>query len=242
MSYLIKEAVKILREDGPVELTKRSIRFVHRKLPKSSVKYNGVLVKNGPLFDPVLPWRDAKRPNYESGILNSMEENLKKGDSVVVVGGGHGVTAVKAAEHIGEGGDVMVYEGGVDKVDKTKQTAELNGVSDRIEVRHGIVGPSIWVWGEEEGAKHYTPDELPDCDVLELDCEGAEIDILENLEIRPRVIIVETHGTFDAPTDKVRGILEDLSYTVVSEEIADLDQKENCLENDIRVLTGILKN
>ena len=59
------------------------------------------------------------------------------------------------------------------------------------------------------------------------------------MKICPEVILVKSHGNFNTPTDKVRGILEDLSYNVISEEIADIDQKENCLENDIRVLTGI---
>jgi len=35
--------------------------------------------------------------------------------------------------------------------------------------------------------------QLPDCDVLEMDCEGADTSILSNLNIRPRVIIVEIH-------------------------------------------------
>jgi hypothetical protein len=32
------------------------------------------------------------------------------------------------------------------------------------------------------------PVELPGCDVLELDCEGAEIVILRDMTIRPRVV------------------------------------------------------
>jgi tRNA A58 N-methylase Trm61 len=200
------------------------------------MKYNGIYVRC-PLFDPILPWR--RRPNYESGIITSVNEHLKKGEKVVIVGGGNGVTAVVVAEQIGEDGNVIVYEGSADKVERCKQTARLNGVSDRIEVRHGIVGPSISVWGEEKGAPHLEPKEIPDCDVLELDCEGAETDILENIQIRPRVIIVESHGVFDAPTEEVKRFLEDLSYTVVSEDIAEISNKETCLENDIYVLTGV---
>jgi hypothetical protein len=37
-----------------------------------------------------------------------------------------------------------------------------------------------------------TPAELPECDVLELNCEGSEIGILRNMTIRPRAIAVET--------------------------------------------------
>jgi tRNA A58 N-methylase Trm61 len=170
-----------------------------------------------------------------------MKEQVKKDEKVVVVGGGNGVTAVMAAEKVGEGGDVIVYEGSADKVEMCKQTARLNGVSDRIEVRHGIVGPSISVWGEEKGAPHLEPKEIPDCDVLELDCEGAETDILENIQIRPRVIIVESHGVFDAPTEVVKKLLEDLSYTIVSEDIAEINNEKTCLENDIYVLTGVRK-
>jgi hypothetical protein len=45
-----------------------------------------------------------------------------------------------------------------------------------------------------------SPAELPECDILELDGEGAESLILRNMTIRPRVIAVETHGVYGAPT------------------------------------------
>jgi len=253
MSYLIKRALELLREEGALELAKGGIRFflwkyeklkkgfrfVHAKLPKSKVRYNGVYVEC-PLFDPILPWRG--RPNYESGIITSMKEKVGECEDVVIVGGGHGVTAVTAAKQVGENGNVVVYEGSADKVERCEQTTRFNGVSDRVDVRHGVVGPSISVWGDEKGAPHLEPKELPDCDVLELDCEGAEIDILENMEISPEVVIVETHGIYGAPTDEVKGILETLSYKVVSEEVADLGAEDNCRERDIYVLTGVSEN
>lgn len=38
-----------------------------------------------------------------------------------------------------------------------------------------------------------SPKELPDCDVLELDCEGSELSILQSLSIRPQLIFIEIH-------------------------------------------------
>ena len=39
--------------------------------------------------------------------------------------------------------------------------------------------------------------------MLELDCEGAEVEILRELTIQPRVILVETHVLYGAPTDSL---------------------------------------
>jgi hypothetical protein len=48
------------------------------------------------------------------------------------------------------------------------------------------------------------PSELPPCNVLELDCEGAEVEILREMNIQPRVILVETHDHFSAGNSRER--------------------------------------
>ena len=79
--------------------------------------------------------------------------------------------------------------------------------------------------------------QLPPCDVLELDCEGAEVDILQKMIIQPRGILVETHGLFGAPTVLVASLLQKRGYIVSDEGQAEPDP--NCTKNDIRVLLGI---
>ena len=56
------------------------------------------------------------------------------------------------------------------------------------------------------------PEALPPCDVLELDCEGAEVEILSTMTIRPRVILTETHGLYGAPTPRVVELLGKIGY------------------------------
>lgn len=240
MSHLIKRAVEVFRTEGPIELFKRALRHVHRRLPDGKTKYNGVYVKSCLLFDPFLPWRETERPNYESGLLEGIRNHVEEGDTVVIVGGGWGVTATKAAEQVGNNGSVTVFEGSSEGVDRTRRTAKLNGVSDIVDVRHAVVGPAVDVWGGEEEASQVRPEDLPECDVLELDCEGAEIDILNNMTITPEVVLVESHGVFDAPTEEVKEVLEKKSYSVVSEEVADLDLKDACVEKDIYAITSLL--
>ena len=68
----------------------------------------------------------------------------------------------------------------------------------------------MW-WGEG-----ILPEELPSCDVLELDCEGSEIDILRRMVITPRVIIVEIHPwLFKEPAEWVVENLITQGYEIV---------------------------
>jgi hypothetical protein len=85
------------------------------------------------------------------------------------------------------------------------------------------------------------PSDIPDCDVLELDCEGAEDTILSELEIKPRVILVETHGSHDTPPSRVKTLLSELSYEIKSIKIAAEDRRQLCEENDIYVVTALRK-
>ena len=49
-----------------------------------------------------------------------------------------------------------------------------------------------------------------------LDCEGSELTILWEMDIRPRIVIVETHASYDAPTAAARRVLQGLGYGIVS--------------------------
>ncbi|SFS48256.1 FkbM family methyltransferase [Halostagnicola kamekurae] len=245
MNTLIK-AIRILRREGPFELLKRGVPYLIDNyvgpllLPKPYVQYNSVDVNTGKYFDSIAPWRcNQNRPDYESGLVSGIEEFTEEGDNVVIVGGGWGVTAVKAAQKVGNSGRVTVYEGSERQINHVQETIRKHNLSDRVDVVHGIVGPEISLRGEAKNASRVSPEQLPECDVLELDCEGAEIEILENLTIQPRVILVESHGIRDSPSSKVEELLNDLSYSVKSKEIADRGREDVCLENDIYSLTAV---
>lgn len=55
---------------------------------------------------------------------------------------------------------------------------------------------------------------MPDCDVLELDCEGAELGILNNINVRPRVITVEIHNGEILKADDVINTIHNIGYVI----------------------------
>lgn len=241
---IFTRSIEVLREEGPYELLKRGIPHIHNSyiaplLPKTNASYNGVNVTTPPYFDTIAPGRQIDRPYYESGLVSGIQEYVRRGDHVVIVGGGWGVTAVKAAQNVENSGKLTVYEGSDKQVDRVQQTIKKNNTSDITEIVHGIVGPKISLLNKEKKATRISPEELPECDVLELDCEGAEVDILKNLAICPRVILVESHGMYDAPSSKIEELLNELSYSVKSKQVADRGSEEFCIKNDIYSLVAV---
>lgn len=61
-------------------------------------------------------------------------------------------------------------------------------------VKAASVGPIYNPKRRVPGDSKIPPSELPDCDVLAIDCDGCELDVLDGIEITPRTIIVEHHG------------------------------------------------
>jgi hypothetical protein len=119
-----------------------------------------------------------------------------------------------------------------------QETVRRNGA--KVTVRHSLVGPAIDVYGADVGPE-LAISELPDCDVLEMDCEGSEVAILTQMTIRPRAILVETHGNLNAPTYEVRSILEFMDYDVTDLGWAEPRLLDLCQHRDIRVLMGIAR-
>ena len=109
-----------------------------------------------------------------------------------------------------------------------------------ISVNHAVVGKAIGVYDSAGNVGPIMPPyQLPPCDVLQLDCEGAEVEILRMMIIHPRVALVETHGMFGAPTDLVASLLEKRGYAVSDRGLAEQCNAEYCTKHDIRVLLGL---
>jgi hypothetical protein len=108
---------------------------------------------------------------------------------------------------------VTVFEGG-QIASHVCQTARLNEVDDIVSVDEAIVGDPSTLWqGMSDDAEVVDPADLPVCDVLEMDCEGSEFGILEGMQIRPRVLIVELHPTmYDAPNAAPVKFIEEMGY------------------------------
>lgn len=239
---LIARMREVYREGGIGLLVRRAAHFVYNELlrphlPYTTVKFNGVTVRGVKFLDRYVPWQRDDRPTYETGIVNALQTHVEEGDSVVVVGGGWGVSAVHAARQVCEEGEVRVFEGSREMVQCVRETAALNDVGARVDVTNAVVGQDVDVWGEAAGDVVH-PTDLPECDVLVMDCEGAETTILREMSIRPEVIVVETHGVYDAPTNEVSEILKNVGYTIKNEALAEPDLEAICREKDIKVLTA----
>ena len=96
----------------------------------------------------------------------------------------------------------------------------------------------VFVYGRRRGGV-VAPADLPPCDVLELDCEGSEVEILGALAVRPRVVLVETHGLYGAPTDRVLALVRGLGYDAAVVGVAEPRIPEICEDGDIRVVAGV---
>lgn len=76
------------------------LRHVRPHLPRRNVRLNRYQIPTNRLFDGLLPAveTESTRPDYESGLVDGIDEYVREGDTVVIVGGGYGVTALAAAE------------------------------------------------------------------------------------------------------------------------------------------------
>jgi len=178
----------------------------HRRLADES-RMNGVRVPDG--SGEVVP--DEKKPN-----VDALRSVVREGDHVATVGGGNGVTAVRASRFAGGDGRVDVYEAGREQVALLEAVRHGNLTRAPIEIHHARVGDGGEVYGDADGAERVPVRDLPPADVLELDCEGAETIILDGLAHRPRHIIVETHPLYGSETGVVDRLLLKAGYDTVS--------------------------
>jgi len=190
-------------------------RWIRPCLPQTTRIYNEVVVKDKALLD-----RTSVYPDFEFESVRQLTDAISPGDRVVIVGGGRGVTAVHAAQ--ANAFHVRIYEAGYKQVQLCRDTAKRNGVDYQISVEHAVIGDDVNVWGKTSGARRISPSDLPPCDVLELDCEGAEVEICRNLGPRPESIIIECHPQYGASKSKVRESLPD-EYIVTRSVIDEYD-------------------
>ncbi len=222
----------------------RLFERVRPYLPKRrQIRYNSVDVN---LFErpldwlfPAASWRARDQPNYDSGTVDGIREQVSEGDTVVIVGGGFGVTTVVAARHAGESGTVLTYEAAEERVRDIRKAAEYDGLSDRISVLHALIERIDKPIGEVGDAPAVPARALPPCDVLVLDCDGPEARILRNLSIEPRAIVANTAGRVGAPAPAGREGLTHLGYPVLSRGVINEECAEFCHENGYYTLTAV---
>jgi antitoxin (DNA-binding transcriptional repressor) of toxin-antitoxin stability system len=219
-----KRANEIRSTEGYSELLKKSIGFMYRisirkRLPTSDYYTNaGIPVREKKPLDPIIPGINySDNPDHEYALVSELLDHVKEGDDIVIVGAGSGTTTIIAANQATESRTVIAFEGSESRVQQARNTIAINGMQNKCKVRHAIVGPPIHlpsVKEDESDTTRLSPEQLPECDVLELDCEGAEKQILEKLDITPRCIIVETHPVCDSGPKEIRRILDGKGYKI----------------------------
>lgn len=176
-------------------------------LPRKIGYYNGVAVRAPRLFDAT-----DHIPDYKSEQMDCIEAAVESRDTVVNIGGGYGVSTVVASRRVGPSGRVMTFEPVRALFGPLWNTVEMNEVADRVELHHAAVGPPEHTKGSIEGAEALSPSALPECDVLIVDCDGAETEIIPRLEIRPRDVVIESHPRYGVDTRELLSCLETMGY------------------------------
>jgi len=160
-------------------------------------------------------------PDYEATVVEALRRRVSRGDSVVVVGGGWGTTAVVAAGMTHFEGTVTTYEPSAKMRRLLERTVGVNRVGAVVTIEPAAVGPvsesSERIFGPREGPR-VSPSALPASDVLDLDCEGAELDVLRGIELEPRLITVEAHPHLGCSCAAVEAQLERLGYEIIEAE------------------------
>lgn len=200
----------------PMSLLRTAVRplydaVVRPRLPQKIALCNDVAVRNAGLLDVT-----DIRPDYEEFLIDGIQRTVRKGDTVLVLGGGYGVSTVQAARAAGSSGTVHAFEASDSQVPVVEETVELNSPPADVTVHHAAIGDvsnfSIEMYGTAAEAADLQPNDLPECDVLVMDIEGTERAVLEKLEDRPRAIVAESHGDLGSPTEFVTSRLEEMGY------------------------------
>lgn len=227
---LFHSATQFLKRNMPKNTTIKKVNDRLGKVYKNNIRSRlpvtgmrrrrDIVVGKKRIFDEYLPnqaWTGElnDKPDYKQGTVKLLKDYVNQGDGIVVVGGGYGVTAVQALREAGNEGQAHIYEGSKKQINILEEVMKNKNMSDVSYLNHAIVGEDLGVYDELGDPKIVAPNNLPECDVLELDCEGAEVNILKNLQIKPRVIIVEVHPhKFEESPNAAVKCLEELGYEI----------------------------
>jgi hypothetical protein len=176
---------------------------IREYVPRKVTDVNGVQTRKHRLVE-------FYNDNYENESVEALIKYCKPSDSVLILGGGFGVTTVHAARIAN---NVVVYEAARSQYNIISNTIKREEVQDSVDLRYGLVSESCDVYDNDVG-QYISPADLPACDVWEVDIEGGELALLKDLPYYPRVLIIECHPKYNTPAEKIISILEDHEYTI----------------------------
>jgi len=217
MTSFNKKIKRLYREHGFSGLIEAVIfKFLGKcfNVPSRKIAvFNGIAVRGASFHS-----KTDIFPEHEAELISAIRNHIKNGEKVLVIGGGSGASTVAVAHQIGNNGSIIAYEANKNSAARTKETINLNKVDDRVEIKHAIIEKPVYLLGDLGNPPLIPASDFSECDVLVMDCEGAELPILQNIKIKPRLIIVETHPMFNSPKSKIIPLLNKLDYEIVSSD------------------------
>jgi hypothetical protein len=129
------------------------------------------------------------------GILLSHDDIYRDDDVILAVGVGNGLSLIHNCLKKRIHNSFIGIEGSQKQIEITKANAKLNGIDiSKFKLIEGYAGNPDHVYGDRQQQSARMIDiNFLHFDVLELDCEGSEIEVLHDMTVRPRHIIVEMH-------------------------------------------------
>jgi len=219
-----RRAYTFVKKHGLLSTASKTFRYAfslaHEKtktfLPYTDVNSNGVRHKAiiGNAYSVICP---VGTDDYEKGLLSSLRNIELAGKKVCLVGGGYGVTARYASRRSNH--EVEVFE-----PSDYLCVTYLKDI-ENAEINHAYFYTDDETYHSADLASRVETSDLPICDVLVLDCEGAEQPILKNLDQHPSHVIVETHPHLGIKTNNILEILRGNGYTVVN-RVVENEEKE----------------
>tara|TARA_B100000131_G_scaffold204636_1_gene196686 strand:+ start:502 stop:1035 length:534 start_codon:yes stop_codon:yes gene_type:complete len=148
---------------------------------------------------------------------NVIETYIKEGDTVIIIGTNVGMSTIKAAKKTKKSGKVFSYEAVKFKLDIAKDAAQINNVEKQIEFIHAIIEKNVYIPEDIDESVNVLPaSKLPDCRVMTIDCEGAELEVLKNITIKPEIIYTEIHPHLGVNIEEIKTTLQNKNYDIVS--------------------------
>ena len=207
---------------------------------KTPVIYSGIVIglKRNWLMVPLLRRfypEFQNREFYEEGLKAAINKINIQIESATIIGGGYGAIAVYLHKKITQKCKITIYEASVHQASIIRRTMEINSVFN-AKVINMPVGATVSVYNSDQPLNVLPANDLLNTDLLIMDCEGAEKIILDTIIIKPKVIIVETHGFLGSGTNIIREKLLAHNYDVLDMGLAEPNDTEFCLERDIKIL------
>ena len=152
----------------------------------------------------------------EKGILLSHDMVTLETDVICAVGLGGGISLIHNCLKNKPRNSFIAIEASRNQINKALANIELNKIdNDKFSIIEGYAGSqNSGIYGNSDQfiSKIINVNDI-NFDVLELDCEGAELTILKDITVKPKHIIVEMHPNLvDIDIGELSGIMLEKGY------------------------------